>query len=98
MTAVHPAVRAGTWVEVERTVLEAGQRAPGLPEDTARVPLVLRVSGFLVADARLGEPARVRTAIGRELAGVLRAVNPGYPHTFGDTVPELLGIGAELDR
>ena len=91
-------VPAGTWVEVGRTVLEAGDRAPGLPADPAAVPLVLRVSGFLLEPAALGEPARVRTLIGREQAGTLLAVNPSYTHSFGETVPELLSIGSEVPR
>jgi hypothetical protein len=92
------AVPAGTWVEVGRTVLEAGQRAPGLPDDTAAAPLVLRVSGFLIDPAALGETARVRTLIGREQAGTLLVVNPSYSHSFGQTIPELLTIGSEVPR
>jgi hypothetical protein len=91
-------VAAGTWVEVETVVLEAGQRAPGLPDDTSAVPLVMRVSGFLVEPARVGDPARVRTIIGRELAGRLRSVNPSYTHSFGSTVPELLTIGTRFEE
>lgn len=89
-------VPAGTWVEVSRTILSAEQRAPGLPADTAATPLTLRVSGFLLAPAALGEPARIRTLIGREQAGTLLAVNPSYTHSFGETVPELLTIGTEV--
>jgi hypothetical protein len=91
-------VPAGTWVEVTSTVLAVGERAPGLPEDTAAVPLVLRVSGFLVEPATVGGPARIRTLIGRELGGTLLTVNPSYTHTFGRTVPELLTIGTEVPR
>lgn len=91
-------VPAGTWVEVTSEVLAVGERAPGLPEDTAAVPLVLRVSGFLVQPATVGGPARVRTLIGRELAGTLLTVNPSYTHTFGRTVAELLTIGTEVPR
>ena len=91
-------VPEGTWVEVGRSVLEAGQRAPGLPADTAAVPLVLRVSGFLLEPATLGGPARIRTLIGREQAGTLLVVNPSYTHSFGQTIPELLTIGSEVPR
>ena len=91
-------VPAGTWVEVQRTVLAASERAPGLPADTAAVPLVMRVSGFLVEPAAVGGPARIRTRIGRELSGTLATVNPSYTHSFGRTVPELLMIGTEVPR
>jgi hypothetical protein len=89
-------VSKGTWVQIERVVLEPAERAAGLPEDTGEVPYVLRVSGFLLEDAAIGEQARVGTLIGRELRGSLTAVNPGYTHSFGETVPELLDIG--IDR
>ena len=89
-------VSKGTWVQVERVVLEPAERAPTLPEDTRQVPYVLRVSGFLLEDAAIGADARVRTLIGRELSGSLTTVNPSYDHSFGETVAELLDIG--LDR
>jgi hypothetical protein len=89
-------VSQGTWVEIEQVVLNPDERAPTLPEDTRQVPYVLRVSGFLLEGAGLGEPARVRTLIGRELSGTLTTVNPSYSHSFGETVAELLDIG--LDR
>ena len=86
-------VTRGTWVEIEATVLQPAERAPGLPEDTARTPYVLRLSGFLEEDAEAGQEVRVKSLIGRTHRGVLRLVNPGYDHSFGATVPELLHIG-----
>ena len=83
----------GTWVEIETTLLQPSERAPGLPEDTARTPYVLRLSGFLEEEAEVGQPASVRSLIGRTHRGVLRLVNPGYDHSFGATVPELLHVG-----
>ena len=91
-------IQAGTWVEIEQIVLTPELRAPTLPEDTKRVPYVLRVSGFLVEPAELGGPARVRTIIGRELSGTLITINPSYSHSFGSTVPELLTIGTEAEK
>ncbi|MBW6466327.1 MAG: 2-amino-4-ketopentanoate thiolase [Brevefilum sp.] len=88
-------VKAGTWVEIEKILLTPEQRAPTLPEDTKQVPYVLNVSGFLLEDAELGSPARIRTLIGRELEGTLKTVNPSYAHSFGEVVPELLTIGLE---
>ncbi|NLN69616.1 MAG: 2-amino-4-ketopentanoate thiolase [Chloroflexi bacterium] len=84
---------AGTWVEIEQIILTPAERAPTLPEDTKKVPYVLNAAGFLLADAELGAPARIRTLIGRELEGTLKAVNPSYTHSFGAVVPELLTIG-----
>jgi 2-amino-4-ketopentanoate thiolase alpha subunit len=91
-------IKSGTWVEIEEVILTPEQRAPTLPEDTRKVPYVMRVAGFLLEEAELGQRARVRTVIGRELSGTLRTVNPGYAHSFGSTVPELLSIGNEVER
>jgi sulfur transfer protein SufE len=35
--------KKGDWVQVYRVVLEAGERAPQVPEDTAKVPLEMKV-------------------------------------------------------
>ena len=86
-------IAQGTWVEIETVLLTPEQRAPGLPADTARVPYLLKASGFLTADAELGREAAIRTLIGLEYRGRVVAVNPGYNHSFGPTVPELLTIG-----
>ena len=88
----------GTWVEIEQVVLKPEERAPGLPEDTKKVPYILHVSGFLEDDAELGQPATIRTQIGRQLSGTVIVVNPGYSHSFGTTVPELLAIGQEVQK
>jgi len=90
-------IQPGTWVEIEQVVLTPEQRAPGLPEDTRQVPYLMHVSGFLIEPARIGEAARIRTIIGRELSGVLKTINPGYNHSFGAVVPELLTIGTEAE-
>jgi len=91
-------VRKGTWVQIEQLVLEPSQRAPTLPADTRQVPYVMRVSGFLLDDAAVGERVRVRTLIGRELSGSLTTLNPSYEHSFGETVQELLDIGIDREN
>ncbi len=89
-------IKAGTWVEIERVLLRPEQRAAGLPTDTAATPYLLRLSGFLKADAELGSEVVVTSLIGHEHCGVLRLENPSYAHGFGNTVPELLQIGREV--
>ena len=91
-------VKKGAWVEIQQLILKPQDRAPTLPEDTRLTPLVLRVNGFLLADAKIGDEVIVRSLIGRELSGILRIDNPGYSHSFGVTVPELLSIGTGADR
>lgn len=85
-------IPAGTWVEIEQTLLTPEQRTANLPADTASTPYLMRVSGFLTEDADLGAPARVTTQAGRTLEGVLRVVEPHYEHSFGPVVPELLRV------
>lgn len=83
----------GTWVEIERVLLQPEDRAPNLPEETRSCPYVLRISGFLQEDAGLGAQVTVHSLIGHPHQGVLKVVNPSYSHSFGATVPELLHIG-----
>jgi hypothetical protein len=89
-------VAAGTWVELHRIVLEAGERSPRLPEETQRVPLEMKVKGFLARAAKVGESAEIITAAGRRLGGTLARVSPPYAHSFGPPVPALLTVGEEL--
>lgn len=85
------------WVEIHRVILKPEERAPNIPEETRRVPLELRVKGWLQdTSAVVGSEVTIRTATGRELKGTLRNVHPAHTHGFGEPVPELLMIGAEL--
>jgi hypothetical protein len=90
--------KRGDWVEVGREILAPGERAPNLPEDTAKVPYTLRVRGIALEDASIGENLRIRTQAGREVEGVLLAVRPGFEHTFGGCVPEIVEIRERLKR
>ena len=89
-------IPAGTWVEIQGEVLAAGERAPNVPDDTARVPLEMRVKGFLVDAASPGEIVQIRSAAGRRLRGTLVAPLPGYSHGFGSPIEALVPIGAEV--
>lgn len=91
-------INKGTWVEIEQVILTPAERAASLPEETKKVPYVMHVSGFLVEDAELDQPVTIRTIIGRELSGILKTINPSYRHSFGNTVPELLTIGTEVEK
>lgn len=91
-------VKAGTWVEIEKILLTPEQRAPQVPEDTRHTPYVMKVAGFLAADALFGSEVTIKTLSGRQVSGTLKVVRPHYAHSFGDTVEELLniGLGGEL--
>jgi 2-amino-4-ketopentanoate thiolase alpha subunit len=87
----------GRWVEVGWTILEAGERAPQVPEDTASVPLEARACGWLdEAEAAIGANTWIRTAAGRRLEGRLLTLDPAPGHGFGEPVEELLTIGPKL--
>jgi hypothetical protein len=90
--------RHGDWVEVQRTILEPSQRSSNLPPETAEKPLLMWVKGFALADGAVGEEMSVETMTGRRVSGTLSAVNPGYYHTFGDPIPELVHVGVDLRR
>jgi hypothetical protein len=85
-----------TWVEVHQIVLNQGERAPQVPAETQQVPLEMKVKGFLVRDASIGEAADIVTPAGRTLTGTLTAINPAYTHTYGPPIPELSAIGGEV--
>ncbi|MEW5785539.1 MAG: 2-amino-4-oxopentanoate thiolase subunit OrtA [Bacillota bacterium] len=89
----------GDWIQIFKVILEPGERAPGLPPETAAVPLTMKVKGFLVEDsAAPGDTVTIRTVTGRTVLGELIAVNPLYEIDFGRPQPELLEIGVEARR
>jgi hypothetical protein len=89
-------VAHGAWVEIYGVVLTPIERSPHIPEDTKRLPLEMRVKGFLVAAASVGEEVEVITPAGRRLRGTLKEVNPAYSHGFGSPIAELSAIGGEV--
>jgi hypothetical protein len=84
------------WVEIHAIILPAGQRAAQVPEDTQRVPLEMRVKGFLAQPAVVGDEVEIVTVVGRRLRGTLVMVNPPYTHSFGSPIAELLTVGREV--
>lgn len=83
----------GDWVQVHIAVLQPEERAHSIPDDTRQVPLEMWVKGLLQNDAAaIGDTVTVLTRTGRTVEGTLCAVNPGYTHSFGAFVPELLAI------
>lgn len=87
--------RVGDWVQIERTVLEVGERARQVPEDTRKVPLIMRVKGFATEEAEVGEEMEVETSVGRKVRGKLVDLDPTYEHDFGRPVVELIEVGRE---
>jgi 2-amino-4-ketopentanoate thiolase alpha subunit len=88
--------RVDDWVEVERVLLEPTERSANLPAETAEKPLVSWVKGFAKSEASLGDELTVETMTGRLVTGRLSEIGPGYYHTFGAPIPELVHIGRDL--
>lgn len=88
--------KQGDWVQIETTVLKAGERAPQVPADTQDCDLKMWVKGDALSDAKEGELVEVRTTTGRLVTGTLVDVNPSYTHTYGEFQPELLQIERQL--
>ncbi len=85
----------GAWVQIEEVVLAVGERAAQVPEDTQKVPLIMRVKGFATEEADLGDDITVETIIGRSVRGKLIDLDPAYEHDFGRPVVELISVGRE---
>ncbi len=89
--------KKGDWVRIHSVLMEAGSRAPGIPEDTAKVPYELWDKGFLVPEkAEIGEIVEVETITGRTISGELLETNPSYDHDFGEFIPEIFLIDKQL--
>jgi hypothetical protein len=88
--------KQGEWVRIHSVVLQPKERAPQVPEDTARQPLELWVKGFLLQDAQPGDRVQVRTRTGRVAEGTLLEDGLDYTHSFGHFVPELMQIDAQV--
>ncbi|MPN56544.1 2-amino-4-ketopentanoate thiolase alpha subunit [bioreactor metagenome] len=90
--------KKGDWVRIHSVILQPGERAAAVPEDTKQVPLEQWTKGYLQVDAALGEEASVVTRTGRLVSGTLVDETPHYTHSFGDFVPELQQAGDEAFR
>ena len=89
--------KKGDWVRIHSILMEAGSRAPGIPEDTAKVPYELWAKGFLISDkAEIGDVVEIETITGRNISGTLLETNPSYDHDFGEFIPEILSIDKQL--
>jgi hypothetical protein len=88
-------MKKGDYVLIHNIVLNVGERAPQVPDDTKKVPLEMWMKGFLIEDAEIGQIAKIETATGRIVEGKVIEMNPRYTHDFGDCVPELLYIGRQ---
>lgn len=95
---MNDTAKPGDWARIHIVILEAQERAPGIPADTACHRYEGWIKGWAVEEARVGEPVTVRTMAGRHVRGRLSEVHPGYHHGFGRPHPALLAVGPALRR
>ena len=88
----------GTWVLIHRNILEPGERAPQVPDDTKKVPLEMWIKGYLQNNAELGDEVEVITRTGRKEIGTLLESEPYYKHDYGRVVPELQMISEQVRK
>lgn len=89
-------IKKGTWVSIEKIVLEAKDRADNLPEDTKKTDLKQWVKGYLEEDATIGDMVKVKTITDREEEGKLIEATPYYEINYGKFVGELLTISTQV--
>lgn len=88
-------IKKGTWIEVQRTILQPEERSPHIPEDTKKTPLVMWIKGFCQEDCHMGDWVKVETIIGRIEEGEVVDAAPKYTHGFGEYVSEISYIGRQ---
>ncbi|NLC40990.1 MAG: 2-amino-4-ketopentanoate thiolase [Clostridiaceae bacterium] len=89
--------KKGDYVVVQRIVLTEGERAPQVPEDTAKVPLIALFKGYLEDESAVpGDEVNVITMSGRKDKAVLTARDPSAQHTYGRFVPELMQVHRQV--
>lgn len=87
-------VKKGTFVRIEKTILEPEERTSKIPDDTKKVPFKMWTKGYLQHDCELNEEATIVTVVNRTDIGKLVEVNPFYELNYGTFLPEI----AEIDR
>ena len=82
----------GTYVRIRKYLLLSNQRLKTIPEDTSKVPFKMWIKGRLLEETELFEEAKIETATGRIISGVVKEKNPKYKHSYGEFVEELMQI------
>ena len=89
-------IKKGTFVRIEKTILQAEERTAKIPDDTKAVPFKMWTKGILQNDCELGEQATVITMSKRQDTGTLVEANPMYELNYGDFLPEMIEIDLGL--
>jgi hypothetical protein len=91
--------KKGDYVQIKVVILEPKDRSVNLPPDTAELPYVALIKGFLQDEAAGdGQKVTILSPAGRVFSGEMLEVNPLYGYDFGRPVPELFSVGPELQE
>ncbi len=83
-------LKAGDYVRIKKVVLEPNDRSKNIPLDTAKLPLIMWVKGFLESDAKAGDFVQIKTITGRVENGYLLENELVYDVNYGEFLPEIL--------
>ncbi|MDF9867234.1 hypothetical protein OKW22_000803 [Bacilli bacterium PM5-3] len=89
-------IKKGTFVRIEKTILEASERTAKIPDDTKAVPFKMWTKGILQNDCEIGEEATIISMAKRQDTGKLVEVDPMYELNYGDFLPEMVEIDMRL--
>ena len=89
-------IKKGSYVRIEKVILQADQRTSKIPDDTKAVPFKMWTKGILQHDANLNEEASIVTMSNRQDKGILVEVNPMYELNYGEFLPEMIEIDMRL--
>lgn len=88
--------KKGSYVLIEKIVLNKEERARNIPADTKEKPLIMHTKGFLMFDANIGDEVEIKTMTGRKEKGILIEANTFYDHSFGKYVDEVMQIRLQI--
>ena len=89
-------IKKGTWVRIEKVILQADERTAKIPDDTKNTPFKMWTKGILQHDCAIGDEAKIVTVADREDEGILVEANPFYELNYGSFVPEIIEIDAVI--
>ena len=89
-------VKKGSYIRIEKTILEADQRTSKIPDDTKAVPFKMWTKGILQHDCEMNGEATILTMSNRTDTGKLVEVNPMYELNYGDFLEEMTEIDVRL--
>ncbi|MDL2212159.1 2-amino-4-ketopentanoate thiolase [Erysipelotrichaceae bacterium OttesenSCG-928-M19] len=89
-------IKKGTFVRIEKTILEAEERTSKIPDDTKAVPFKMWTKGILQNDCKMNEEATIITMANRKDTGKLVEVDPMYELNYGEFLPEMIEIDLRL--